>query len=107
VSFGPVYEAYAKAGGKLDGFARRALGQQARKLVTSDGYPIEQVAQAAGELARKGNSAAYLGRVVREMPQPCVNGSARSRLTQAQLARCSCESCREWHELRAGQPLEL
>lgn len=102
-----MYEAYAKAGGKLDAFARKALGQQARKLVTGDGFPIEQVAKAAGELARSGNSAAFLGKTVREMPQPCVNGSARARLTQGQLQRCPCASCAEWYRLREGQPLAL
>ena len=107
IGLGPVYDSFSKAGGNLNTFARRALGQQARKLVTVDGFAIEQVAKAAGELGRTRESPSYLGRVVRAMPQPCVNGAARSRLTQAQLERCACASCAEWHKLRTGQPLEL
>lgn len=105
-SYAPVYQAYERAGGRLDKRARSVLGQQARRLV-ADGYPIEQVAKAAGTLGREGNFPARLSRIIREQPQPCVNGAARARLTQAQLARCSCVSCAEWHQLRAGQPLEL
>ena len=105
-SYAPVYQAYALAGGKLDKTQRQALGQQARKLV-GEGYPIEQVARAAGQLGRDGNFPAFLGRTLREMPKPCTNGEARSRLTQQQLQSCSCESCKEWAELRAGRPLEL
>jgi hypothetical protein len=107
LSFAPVYEAYARAGGTLNRMAKAALGQQAKKLTSFDGYPIEQVARAAGELGRTGVSPSYLGRTVREMPEPCTNGSSRARLTQAQLASCSCSGCREWHQLRGEQPLEL
>jgi hypothetical protein len=106
-SFVPVYEAFARGGGKLDNFTRQVLGRQARKLIASDGYPIAQVAQAAGEMGRNGTAAAYLGRTVRDMPEPCVNGSARARLTQGQLRRCPCAKCTEWAKLREGQPLEL
>lgn len=98
--------AYETAGGKLDKLSRTVLGQQARRLV-ADGFPMEKVARAAGELGRGGNFPALLGKALREMPEPCVNGEARSRLTQEQLARCACASCAEWHQLRAGQPLAL
>lgn len=105
-SFAAVYEAYARAGGRLDKLGRAALGQQARKLV-GEGYAMEKVAAAAGQLARAGSFPAFLGRTLREMPETCVNGEARARLTQAQLARCPCASCAKWHQLRGGQPLEL
>jgi hypothetical protein len=72
-----------------------------------DGYPMNRVVAAAGELARAGSFPAFLGRTLREMPEPCVNGSARARLTQAQLGRCPCASCAKWLQLRAGQPLEM
>lgn len=101
-----MYEAYERAGGRLDKTGRAALGQQARKL-HGDGYPIEQIARAAGELGRAGNFPVFLGRAVREMPEPCVNGSARARLTQAQLRSCPCASCVKWSKMREGQPLEL
>lgn len=106
LSFAPVYQAYELAGGRLDKAGRSALGQQARKLV-ADGFTIERVAKAAGALGQAGNFPAFLGRTLREMPEPCLNGEARSRLTQAQLASCACASCVKWHALRAGQPLEL
>lgn len=105
-SYAIVYQAYERAGGRLDKFSRGVLGQQARKLV-KDGHPMEKVASAASKLGREGSFPAYLGKTLREMPEPCVNGAARARLTQAQLSSCRCESCAEWHELRVGRPLEL
>ncbi|MDQ3024023.1 MAG: hypothetical protein M3R04_06540 [bacterium] len=105
-SYAPVYQAYERAGGKLDRFARAALGQQARKCV-KDGHTMEKVSSAAGKLAREGSYPAYLGRTVREMPEPCVNGVARARLTQQQLQRCPCSSCAQWHTLRVTTPLEV
>jgi hypothetical protein len=68
---------------------------------------MEQVAKAAGALGRAGNFPAFLGRTLREMPEPCVNGSARARLTQAQLASCACANCARWLHLREGQPLQI
>jgi len=106
LSYAPVYEAFAEAGGKLDVWGRKALGQQARKLV-SDGWPIEQVVRAARQCGSDGNAAVFLGRTMREMPEQCVNGEARARLTQEQLAKCSCAACAKWAQLRAGQPLDL
>lgn len=105
-SYAQVFQAYVQAGGRLDKVQRQALGQQARKLV-GQGYPIEQVVKAAGQLGREGSFPAFLGRTLREMPEPCKNGEARSRLTLPQLKSCRCASCQEWAELRAGRPLEL
>lgn len=105
-SFSIVYDAYSRAGGKLNKFERQVLGQQARKLV-SDGFPIEQVAKAASQLGASGDFPAYLGRTLREMPEPCVNGEARSRLTQEQLSRCSCANCAKWLTLRNAKPLRF
>jgi len=105
-SYASVYLAYERGGSKLDKWGRNVLGQQAKRLV-SEGHSIEQVARAAGDLSREGNSPALLGRVFRERPEPCVNGDARARLTQEQLQGCSCMKCRTWAELRAGRPLEL
>lgn len=105
-SYATVYLAYERGGMKLDKWGRNVLGQQAKRLV-SEGRPIEQVAQAAGELSRAGSSPAKLERYIREMPERCVNGEARARLTQGQLQGCPCAKCRTWAELRAGRPLEL
>lgn len=105
-NFRPVYQAYELAGGRLDKVGRNMLGQQARRLV-ADGYPIEQVTRAAGELGRSGNYPVFLGRMVREMPEPCSNGEQRARLTQEQLASCPCASCKRWLELRKDQPLRI
>lgn len=106
VSLAPVYHAYERAGGRLDKWGRAALGQQARKLV-KDGFPLEKITRAAEQIARAGTIPAYLGKTLREMPTMCVNGEARARLSQAQLGRCPCASCAQWHQLRGARPLSL
>lgn len=101
---GDVYHAYTRAGGKLTPCAKRALGQQARILL-AEGKPLAVVVKVAREMGRDGTFAGHLGRLVREVPEPCVNGSARARLTLSQLERCPCAACAEWAAARQEQPL--
>lgn len=105
-SYAEVYQAYERGGGRLDKVARNVLGQQARRLL-GEGHQMCDIASAASELGRDGKFPAFLGRVLRERPIPCVNGAARLRLTREQLARCTCPSCKEWADLRAEHPLEI
>ena len=96
---GDVYDAYKRGGGDLTPCAKRALGQQARILL-AEGRPLALVVKVAREMGRDGTFTAHLGRLVRERPEPCSNGTARSRLTLPQLERCSCRACSEWADAR-------
>lgn len=100
-------DVFSEYGTPMSTRARQAMAKAITRCAEL-GISRETVLLAARSM--KGTST-WPGRILQEAERlhlaggPCSNGEQRSRLTRAQLSRCTCRRCQNWLAIRERDPL--